>query len=84
VKNTLFSRKGRLFTRHNLQIARDTVTSQKKNLFRSERFIFFVALRVGKESMECKELPYYFTPGPGKVFIGCPADGKKFLKKFRE
>jgi hypothetical protein len=31
VKNTLFSRKGRLFTRHDLQIARDTVTSQKKN-----------------------------------------------------
>ena len=52
--------------------------------FRSETFIFYVALRVGKESMECKELPNYFTPRPGKVFIGCPADGKKFLKKFRE
>ena len=26
----------------------------------------------------------YPDPGPGKVFIGCTADGKKFLKKFRE
>jgi len=34
--------------------------------------------------MECKELPNYFTLGPGIVFIGCPADGKKYLKKFRE
>jgi hypothetical protein len=40
--------------------------------------------RVGKESMECKDLPNYFTLGLGKVFIGCPVDGKKFLKKFRE
>ena len=24
------------------------------------------------------ELPNYFTLGPGKVFIGCPADEKSF------
>jgi hypothetical protein len=39
---------------------------------------------LAREVWECKELPNYFTLGPGKVFIGCPADGKKFLKKFEE
>ena len=46
--------------------------------FRSETFIFNVALRVSKESMECKELPNYFTLGPEKFLLDARQTAKSF------
>ena len=46
---------------------------------RSETFIFYDAIRVGKENIGSKELSNYFTLGQEK-FFGWAADGKVFEK----
>lgn len=50
----------------------------------AETFIFYVALRVGKGSMGMQGITELFHPWARKSFYWMCADGKKFLKKFRE
>ena len=38
----------------------------------------FVLQRVSKESMECKELPNYFTLGPEKFLLDARQTAKSF------
>ncbi len=48
--------------------------------FMNHKKLLNVALELAREVWECKELPNYFTLGPGKVFIGCMQTAKSFEK----